>query len=196
MILAVDKLARYEQKVGYARLDSVIDTLGDRGLMSLIVDKLSQGVAPSDIAADLGVPFMILWEWLEADPKRQSLYDEGWRMYATTLHAETVRIADMATPEDVGVAKLRVETRFKAASNYDRKRFGSRVEVAVSQTISVLDALAEARGRVLDGIAERLPEADRVSVEASASAAAPITAEVRAQQPVTITATPITAEEI
>ena len=158
----MDKLERYEQRVGYAKLDDVVETLGDRGLMSLIVDKLSHGISPSEIATDLHIPFMILWEWLEADPKRQSMYDEGWRMYATTLHAETVRIADMATPEDVGVAKLRVDTRFKAASNYDRKRFGNRVEVEVSQTISVLDALAEARGRVISGVSRVVPDAPPV----------------------------------
>jgi hypothetical protein len=119
-------LERYKQKVGVAQLTHIIDEIGDDGLLSLIVEKLSEGTKPSDVARDLHLPFQVLWNWLEADPKRQRMYNHGWEMYASDLHAETIEIADSATVEDVAVARLRVDTRFKAASNYDRKRFGAK----------------------------------------------------------------------
>ncbi len=141
-------LKRYEQNVGYSQLDSLVETLGEKGLLSYVVEKLSRGISPSMIAGDLSLPFMVLWEWIEADASRQRAYDEGYRMYGNEIHAETIHIADSATVEDVSVQKLRVDTRFKAAANYDRKRFGNRLDVEVNHSISVMDALKEARSRL------------------------------------------------
>lgn len=119
-------LERYKQKVGIAQLTHILDEIGEDGLLSLIVDKLSEGTKPSDVARDLHLPFVVLWDWLSASEKRRKMYNHAWEMYANDLHAETVRIADEATVEDVAVARLRVDTRFKAAGNYDRKRFGAK----------------------------------------------------------------------
>lgn len=118
-------LERYKAKVGISQLTHILDEIGEQGLLSLIVEKLAEGTKPSDVARDLHLPFMVLWEWLGADEKRMKAYNHGWEMYANDLHAETVQIADEATTEDVAVARLRVDTRFKAAGNYDKKRFGA-----------------------------------------------------------------------
>lgn len=121
----MNKLQRYDQKIGYSQLDELIETLGEKGLMSLIVEKLSRGINPARIAEDLSLPFMVMWEWLEADPARQRMYNAGYEMWANQLHHETVGIADSADITEVQLAKLRIDTRFKAASNYDKKRFGT-----------------------------------------------------------------------
>lgn len=88
-------------------------------------------------------------------------------MYATVLHAETVRIADMATPEDVGVAKLRVDTRFKAASNYDKKRFGNQQQAGGGFSGGVTIVIGEVKPAGLaEGTAERVIDTDvRVHAE-------------------------------
>jgi hypothetical protein len=179
-IYGMGNLKRYDQKIGYAQLDGLIETLGDKGLMSFIVEKLSRGIKPSLIASDLQVPFMVLWEWLEADPARQRAYNAGWEMFASDMHAETVSIADEAILEEVPLAKLRIETRFKAASSYDRKRFGAKLDVEVSNKISVMDALSGARGRVEAGgrvghIAPVTYDHEPVRVGAQAPEAVPAT---------------------
>lgn len=153
-------LERYKQKVGIAQLTYILDEIGEQGLMSLIVEKLSEGTKPSDVARDLHLPFMVLWEWLAADPKRQRLYDHAWEMYAQDLHAETIQIADEATVDDVQVAKLRVDTRFKASSSYDRKRFGNavkhEVEVVGVDIKQLLEQRRQKLEQVIEGTAERV----------------------------------------
>ena len=133
-------LTRFDQKVGYAQLDNLVDALGDKGLMSLIVTKLAEGTKPTEVCDDLDVPFLVLWEWLDADPKRRELYNAGQAMWADDFHAETLRIADSCTLEEVPLAKLRIDTRFKAAANYNRKRFGTPIasEVNTKQGITVV----------------------------------------------------------
>jgi hypothetical protein len=119
-------LERYKTKVGIAQLTHIIEEIGDDGLLSLIVEKLSEGTKPSDVARDLHLPFQVLWNWLEADPKRQRMYNHGWEIYAQDIHAETIQIADECSLEEVPLARLRIDTRFKAASNYDKRRFGAK----------------------------------------------------------------------
>ncbi len=124
--------------------------------MSLIVEKLSEGCKPSDIARDLHLPFMVMWEWLGADEKRMRAYNHGWEMYASDIHAETIEIADTATIEEVPLAKLRIDTRFKAASSYDKKRFGATVKHDVEVIgVDIKQLLEQRRQRiehVVDGM--------------------------------------------
>jgi hypothetical protein len=149
-------LERYKAKVGLSQLTHILDEIGEDGLMSLIVEKMSEGTKPSDVARDLHLPFLVLWNWLAAEPKRQQLYNHGWEMYASDLHAETIQIADEATVEDVQVARLRVDTRFKAASSYDRKRFGTTVKHDVEVVgVDIKQLLEQRRQRienVVDGV--------------------------------------------
>ena len=158
-------LERYKQKVGIAQLTHIIDEIGDDGLMSLIVEKLSEGCKPSDVARDLCVPFVVLWQWMAADPKRQQLYNHGWEMYAQDLHAETIQIADEATTDDVQVAKLRVDTRFKAASSYDRKRFGATVKHDVEVIGVDIKGLLEQRRQRIENVVEGVVLAKDISQE-------------------------------
>ena len=46
----------------------------------------------------------------------------------------------------------------RSAGFRDRKKYGNKVDVEVGMTVSIVDALREARGRVVEGSSERLDE--------------------------------------
>lgn len=84
-----------------------------------------------------------LWRWVQEDAKRAGEYQAALEAYAQDLALETVGISDGAVPDDVGVAKLRVETRFKLAGKVDRSRWGDQVQHNV-----VVDSFGEMLRRV------------------------------------------------
>lgn len=194
-------LERYKAKVGIAQLTHILDEIGEDGLLSLIVEKLAEGTKPSDVARDLHVPFIILWDWLGADDRRMKAYNQGWELYAQDLHAETVGIADEATVEDVAVARLRVDTRFKAASNYDKKRFGAKEQqdtrgFAGGVTIVIGQVESPYAQRVVEQVVEQVQqqvaEPQRIAEVAEPLVHTPLVIEVGATKPLEY----IEAEEV
>ncbi len=175
-------LDRYKTKLGVAQLTHIIDEIGEQGLLSLIVEKLSEGCKPSDIARDLHIPFMIMWEWLGADDKRMKAYNHGWELYAQDVHAETIQIADSSSIEEVPLARLRIDTRFKAASNYDRKRFGAK---EVQDTRGFAGGVTIVIGQVESPYAQRVVEQPVQQIaEQDVLDVSPLVIEVGASKPV------------
>ncbi len=82
---------------------------------------------------------------------------------AAYAHAQTVRadiLADEAltiadTDKDAGVARNRILARQWRASKLAPKTYGDRLDIAVTQTISVGDALAEARARLIRPVSDQ-----------------------------------------
>ena len=61
-------------------------------------------------------------QWVRGDAEREKGYQDALRDYAEKCQLERVGIADGATPETVGVEKLRSETRMSVAGKLDRDR--------------------------------------------------------------------------
>jgi len=90
-----------------------------------------------------------LWKWIVGDVTRYSEYMQALEAYVQAKGLETVGIADGATAEDVAVAKLQVDTRFKLAGKVDRARWGDKVAVDAGG-VAVVDAgLVMAMGELL-----------------------------------------------
>jgi hypothetical protein len=79
-----------------------------------------------------------LWGWIVGDEKREAEFNRAREAYANLKAMETVAIAENATPDNVGVAKLRVDTNFRFAAKVDRPRWGEKVEM--SGGVVVMDA--------------------------------------------------------
>jgi hypothetical protein len=94
------------------------------------------------------------------NPEFRAMYDKATESRADRLAEEIIELADEAIPENiegpmasawVQKKRLQVEARKWVASKLYSKRYGDRIDVAVTDTrISVMDALKEAKQRVLN----------------------------------------------
>jgi len=90
----------------------------------------------------------------------QAKYEKALQDRADKLAEEIIEISDSATPECLEPAamsawvadkRLRVDARKWVAAKLQPKRYGDRIDVAVTDArISVMDALAQAKQRVLN----------------------------------------------
>jgi hypothetical protein len=90
----------------------------------------------------------------------QARYEKALQDRADKLAEEIIEIADLTPPEGLEPAamsawvadkRLRVDARKWVAAKLQPKRYGDRIDVAVTDTrISVMDALAQAKQRVLN----------------------------------------------
>ena len=96
-----------------------IDAIGADALLARIA-----GCEPiKAVAQSIGVSRQVLSGFLNSEQNRDGL--RAAREQAAHLFAEEVlAISDAATPQDVQVAKLRVETRRWIASKWDRALYG------------------------------------------------------------------------
>ena len=90
----------------------------------------------------------------------QARYEKALQDRADKLAEEIIEIADSTPPEGLEPAamsawvadkRLRVDARKWVAAKLQPKKYGDRIDVAVTDTrISVMDALAQAKQRVLN----------------------------------------------
>jgi hypothetical protein len=93
------------------------------------------------------------------DLEFQARYEKALQDRADKLAEEILEISDSAPPEGLEAAamsawvadkRLRVDARKWVAAKLQPKRYGDRIDVAVTDTrISVMDALTQAKQRVL-----------------------------------------------
>ena len=135
-------------KLGWQRMDVLVQEHGDDGVLHMVCDQVADGLSLSEISRVEGVPYSVLWKWL-SDGSRMEAYRTALEARADKEVHETLEIADCATPEDIGVAKLRVDTRKWAASKWDRDRYGesSKVALDVRYQVDLAGALLEAEER-------------------------------------------------
>lgn len=135
-------------KLGWQRMDALVLDHGVDGLLHMVCDQVADGMSLSEISRVEGVPYSVLWKWL-SDGNRMESYKTALEARADKEVHETLAIADMASADDVGVAKLRVDTRKWAASKWDRDRYGesSKVALDVRYQVDLAGALLEAEAR-------------------------------------------------
>lgn len=90
--------------------------------------------------------------WCMAEPERKELYEKAQAVAAEILMAETKAIADEATPEDIYMAKLRIEVRTKLATHWNNPRYGEKKQLEITNTVDISDAMAAAEARLTQGI--------------------------------------------
>jgi len=105
----------------------VLATKGADGLLDEVTDDLLEGCGLREIAGRMGVKVGELARFLGI---REDEYRGMMKVKADLMAHETLEIADRADVEDVAVAKLRIDTRFKLAKHWHKEMYGDK-EAAV-----------------------------------------------------------------
>lgn len=114
----------------------VLARKGENGLLDEVTDDVLEGCGLRDIAKRLGIPIGELGRFLY-------LHEEGYRgmmrVKADLLAHETLGIADEGSVEDVAHRKLRIDTRLKLASKWDKTMYGDeKAAVRVDTQITII----------------------------------------------------------
>ena len=149
----LEKYARDERipRLWSAGLVVVLERVGEDGLLDEVTDDLLEGCSLRGIAEHKGLRVGELARWIFATPEREASYRGMLRVKADLLAHETLEIGDGvdAGGENAGAvvaaAKLRIDTRFRLASKWDRRVYGEEkgavnVGVGVKFVISADDA--------------------------------------------------------
>ena len=133
----------------------------DHPCWQIILDGITVGCSLSGVLArDVGMPSLrSVRSRISSDLDFQARYEKALQDRADRLAEEILEISDSTPPEGLEPAamsawvadkRLRVDARKWVAAKLQPKRYGDRIDVAVTDTrISVMDALAQAKQRVL-----------------------------------------------
>ncbi len=137
-------------RIAYGRLDALVDEHGADWLLDLVVSRIAVGESIGGIARALGMTNVVLKKWIEDSPVRVSGVELAHRCFAEELEFEALGEVRGADPETVQLAKLRYESYVKSAGFRDRKRFGNRTDVEVTQThvVDIRELLAKREARL------------------------------------------------
>ena len=135
-------------KLGWQRMDALVVDHGAEDVLHMICDQVADGMSLSEVGQNEGIPYSVLWRWLNAEGRMEA-YRLALEARADKEAHDVLHIADGATAEEVGVAKLRVDARKWAASKWDRERYGeaSKVQMDVRYQVDLAGALLEAEAR-------------------------------------------------
>lgn len=148
----------------WSRLEMVVESLGEEGLLGDFCSRVADGEHPREIAKCYGVHAIIFRKWIEDDADRMRMFELAKRCLADHLQWDGIQEARECGVDDVQLGKYRTETYLKAAGTFNRKEYGQKVEIEVNQQISILGALDEARSRVLT-MRQSVPEIEVVQEE-------------------------------
>ena len=135
-------------KLGWQRMDVLVSEHGAEDVLHMVCDQVANGMSLSEVGQTEGIPYSVLWRWLNAEGRMEA-YRVALEARADKEAHDVLHIADSATVEEVGVAKLRVDARKWAASKWDRDRYGeaSKVQMDVRYQVDLAGALLEAEER-------------------------------------------------
>ena len=108
-----------------------------------VLDLISGGKTLQKAALEVKQPYTCLHEYFHRTPENLARYEGARKAWADAVMDEAMRIADGVAPDRdaVAKAKLRVEVRQNQAKAYHRDRWGDRVHVEKSITVSADAAL-------------------------------------------------------
>lgn len=120
-------------------LDSLDDRIEEAGgedeLAFVICAQVASGCTLTDWCVHYAIERGLVWAFLTETDERLQRYLRALQGVADEDVSETKAIADGATPEDVGVAKLQIDTRFRRAGKYHRDRFGDQLTVVQDKRV-------------------------------------------------------------
>ena len=115
---------------GWSRLDALIAEDGEDGVLAMVATRIAIGDDPREIALGMGMPWLVLRKWMEDAPERMKEWELAKRCFADGLVWEGLQAAKDATPEDVAVARLQVDTYHKTAGKMSKVEWGGEQSVA------------------------------------------------------------------
>lgn len=138
-------------KVGWQRMDALVLDHGADDVLHMVCDQVANGMSLSEVSRAEGIAYSVLWKWL-GEGSRMDAYRAALEARADLEAHEMLAIADGATEEGIGVAKLRTDVRKWISSKWGRKVYGDGNGIGgggfggVTIVIGSVDA-----GRVIDG---------------------------------------------
>lgn len=136
--------------------DWVDEAGGDDELLFIICAQVASGVTLKALCRHYQIEYGLLWAWMTEDGARLARYELALRGIADADIAETVELADGATVETVTVDKLGIDTRFKRAAIWDRKRFGqetkanTQINLGANSLVAVLSSMSRVEEAALE----------------------------------------------
>lgn len=98
----------------------------------MIFQRVAEGETLKEVCKSRRWPYSVVARWVGETPEAFKGYEFALRLWADSLATETIAVADLTDPTEVGHGKLRVDARMKLASRLDRARYGDKVEVSGS----------------------------------------------------------------
>lgn len=126
--------------------DWVAEYGGEDECMAYVCAQVASGVSLKVLSEHYMLDYGLLWEFVSGDIEKYELAQRGVAEYYVS---ESVGIADDADPEFVPHAKLRVETRMKVASRWNRAKYGevaqTQINVGANSLVAILSGLPSAQ---------------------------------------------------
>jgi hypothetical protein len=118
-----------------------------------VIDSIAHGQSLSQILRDdqRDIDYNDFYRWIKKDPQRNQLFTEAQEMRTEFMAGEIIEIADADdTLEDVNRSRLKIDTRKWLMGAHNRKKYGETKTVELGGSISITDALANARARIIE----------------------------------------------
>jgi hypothetical protein len=115
------------------------------------------------VLKDIGLPRKRFYDVLNSTPELDAQYTRAKQCRAEEMANEIVEIAD--SEPDAQKARNRIDARKWFASKVLSKIYGDRLDVNVTQTVDIGQALADARARALRPMSDQLEMDDAQVVE-------------------------------
>lgn len=103
------------------------------------------------------VSFEVFMQWVKRDPGRANRLKEAQEGRTEFLAGEILEISDgvnsidPTSNESVNRDRLRIETRKWLMGAHNRKKYGESKQVELTGSVSIVEALAAANARVIEG---------------------------------------------
>jgi hypothetical protein len=120
-------------------------------LFEHLIDQITIGRSLASILENdaRGIYVAEFLRYVKRSPEKASRLREAQEIHSEVRFSKIQDIAENAL--DSRMADSQIAAIGKQASAYDRKRFGDVKQVEITQNISILDAMAKARERVIAG---------------------------------------------
>ena len=108
-----------------------------------ILDRVASGQTVVSLCAEIGVSAGRFYDWVNKSEERTAALARAREVSAHSLVEQTAAIVDAATPDDVAVAKLRAENRWRMAKAFNKAQYGDQSGVMVNLSLGdmALDTL-------------------------------------------------------
>ncbi len=112
------------------------DALADPLTPDVILRRVAEGETLKEICRSRGWPYSMVAQWMIETPGMAVQYEQALAFWGDAVAQETLAISDesagAANPYEVTAAKLRIDTRLKLASRWNRARYGETPAVTVN----------------------------------------------------------------
>ncbi len=135
------KVIHMGKALGWAELDSLIEHIGEDGVLRMFCTRISEGESPIDIARSNGVPWYAFRGWLEDSSDRMNAWDLADRCFADGLVYEGLREVRNAGLEEVPLARMRDESYKKMAAKLNKLKWGEQKQGVVIEGMTMDQAL-------------------------------------------------------